>query len=264
MRLSLLSNDYLLKIDSITRLLITNTESRHVALGYLAEHPLQENPFPEHDPLRGDPLQTVIQRWKSKHSSWATSHVRLFEHLYKLGVDPTRDVLFLNGMDIKPEAVDGIPTGRYCLDRDQHAYDPPQPCEKMNTDVSGLSALQSSSVMLNRLRQWRTRFGIHNRELGDPERDFISKFETMMTPVQGLYDRLDAGALFHDPTYTDNCLETLLNIHQRVSLTLMARESQTFIAIGSSSYRGCNIQMSDLEFLSADEVRKLIKRQCPR
>lgn len=106
MRLSLLNSDYLLKTDSITRLVITNTESRHVALRYLAEHPLRENPFPEHDPLRGDPLQTVIQRWKSKHSSWATSHVRLFEHLYKLGVDPTRDALFLNGMDIKPEAVD--------------------------------------------------------------------------------------------------------------------------------------------------------------
>ncbi|KAL2115218.1 hypothetical protein VTJ04DRAFT_10881 [Mycothermus thermophilus] len=126
----------------------------------------------------------------------------------------------------------------------------------MNTDVSGLLALQSFSVMLNRLRQWRTRFGIHSRELGDPERDFISKFGTIMMPVQGLYDWLDAGALFHDSTYTDNCLETLLNIHQRVSLTLMARESQTFIAIVGSSYRGCNLQMSDLEFLSADEVEK--------
>jgi hypothetical protein len=221
-RLTVLNNEYLRRTDVVSSLLGVNSEARSAALAYLAAHPADEA------------REALI--WRSKKAQRWKGLYKLCVDLLHLRIDPKRDALFLNGLDLEPILQDGVPTGQFRIPDFPDAIDRVLPLSLLPpwymTDQPPVANRANRNV----------------RELEGPERTFTSRFRTVIMPVHGLIDPWggkEAEALFDDP---------MLAPYDRLGYfpALLNREMglKTFIAV-VGHYRGRNLQLADLEFMDA-------------
>jgi hypothetical protein len=210
-RLTVLNTKWLHGRNGIDSLLSVNYEARAMAQAYLASHPADE----AEATLLWRPRR--YQRWKGIYD--------LAAHLLKLRINPPRDVLFLNGLDVEPIYEDRVPTNVFLT---PDPADPPL----LPEGLTGPS-----------LHDYLSMRG-HTRYLGEVEHTFASTFGTVMMPVHGLIEERGARGLFEHPwrTTRDTDLRTPMD--------------RTFIAL-VGHYRGRNLQMDDLEFIPDVEVGRI-------
>ncbi|KAK3305029.1 uncharacterized protein B0T15DRAFT_531115 [Chaetomium strumarium] len=226
-RLTMLNNEYLRRTDMVSTLLGVNSESRYAALAYLAAHPADE---------------------ARKALLWRSKKAQRWKGLYKLGVDllhlridPKRDALFLNGLDLEPILhQDGAPTGQFRR----------IPPDAANPILVLLPRRLSEQEQGGTLYPDGARRNI--RELEGPERTFTSRFRTVIMPVHGLIDPWGREGVLENPMLPP--FDRLAGYHT------MLREMalKTFIAV-VGHYRGRNLQLADLDFIPESEVARIVK-----
>jgi hypothetical protein len=221
--LLLLNEEHLRNSDMLASLLVTNTESRGVALRYLARRPPQ------------DPFPPFIERQMSLDfaGDWRPFCRRLRYLSEGLSVHPARDAVFINGIDWHPQSPKG--------------------------DQTSMCLLPDAIPPLGVPRLWRPWLvGIHGRTILPPEHGFISRFRTIIMPAHGLIDHRDGKALLGDPTF-----DYLVRFLPPPRLPGDDSDPEAvFIAIVGTPYRGRNLQMEDLEFIPDDEVQRIYEDAC--
>jgi hypothetical protein len=210
-RLTPLNTKWLHERNAFDSLLRVNYEARATAQAYLTSHPADE--------------AEAALLWRSrKHQRWKGIY-DLAAHLLKLRINPPRDVLFLNGLDLEPIYDGEVPTNVFLI---PNPADPPLLPERLR--------IQTLQDQLS--------FKHHTRYLGEVEHTFASFFGTIMMPVHGLVEQHGAEGLFKHPwsTTRDTDLRTPMD--------------RNFIAL-VGHYRARNLQMDDLEFIPDVEVARI-------
>lgn len=229
-RLTVLNKAWLRANDGSSNLLGTNYEARTVAQVFLASHPYQRS-----HPWSGTP--GVLQQTSRRGQKWMGLYW-LGRLLERLRIDPERDVLFLNGLDLHPD----------------YAVNPPV---KSNCQ-------QPSLLLPEKFGEWMSFSTLqfrHSLQLEDREVDLTSQFRTIIMPVEGLVKQGFAGGSNADDR---GLCSTIFRDPMRLPINGPrdrpgARTERTFVAL-IGHYRGRNLQMADLEFVSHDEINK-IKRE---
>jgi hypothetical protein len=147
-----------------------------------------------------------------------------YDALRELYIDPARDVLFLNGLD-----VDFVPKPRDSfLDK---------PFFRLARSNEGMNPLFLPNWVLG-LDVEPTRRTGHFRNLSIYESLFTSQFSTIIMPIHGLVQLRQTERVFTEPFW--------------------ARTADvTFIAL-FGQYRGRNLQLGDLEFISDDQIGEMM------
>ena len=211
-RLTVLNTKSLHRRNASDSLLGVNYEARAIAQAYLASHPADE----AEAALLWRPRK--IQRWKSIYDLGA--------HLLKLRINPPRDVLFLNGLDLEPIYDGKIPTNVFLP---PNPADPPLLPKRLGGQI---------------LEDQQPSFSSHTRGFGEVEHTFASFFGTIIMPVHGLVEQHAAEGLFKHPWSTTRDTD------------LRKPMDRTFIAL-VGHYRGRDLQMDDLEFIPNVEVARI-------
>lgn len=215
--------------DGANNVLGTSTEARAAARRYL-------------EPQRGvqSPLVSLHQTCSV---IWARRIQDLGGPLVRLRVDPTWDILFLNGMDIhaanRTANIDAAAQG------------------EGQCDSAGVPALlphfppRVSSRAIRHREPWR---GDHSLGLWGLEAEILSQFRTIIMPVQGLVEPPPEGRSL-PRTFTDPFVGWSFDWPGGPPGTPGDMDKdRTFIALLGGPYRGRNLQMEDIELISEAEI----------
>lgn len=214
-RFTVLNTKSLHQRSAINSLLSVNYEARSIAQDYLDTHFVDE-------------AQAALP-WGSKgcRKHWRALH-DLGAQLLNLRIDPQKDILFLNGLDLEPVFDGDTPTNVFLT---PDPADPPLLPERLR----GQTLHPHPSPNTRRL---------HTRGLGETEALFTGRFNTIIMPIHGLVDQRAPEGLFQHPwNYTPDT-------------NLCPPTDKTFIAL-VGHYRGRNLQMDDLEFIPDAEVARI-------
>jgi hypothetical protein len=211
-RLTVLNTKCLHETNGFDSLLGVNYEARATAQAYLASHPADE-------------AEAALLWRPRKHQRWKSIY-DLGAHLVKLRINPSRDVLFLNGLDLEPIYDGNTPTNVFLT---PDPADPPLLPERLRGQI--LLDQRPSPIY-------------HTRGFGEVEHTFASFFGTIIMPVHGLVEQHGAEGVFKHPWSTTRDTD------------LRKPMDRTFIAL-VGHYRGRDLQMDDLEFIPNVEVARI-------
>jgi hypothetical protein len=207
-RLTVLNFDSLRQADVVGNLLGTSYEARTIAQAYLDLHPPND-------------IGPGSLQWRSRRAQKWMCLFRLGQRLRYLRIDPARDVLFLNGLDLDAS----------------NSFRPPD----MNDALLLPKWLRGSEI------DWHLCSGKHTRALEEDEGEFTRLFRTIIMPVHGLVEQGRPEAVFNRPLTVSAWWR---DWHEEI----MA--DKTFIAL-VGQYRGRNLQMADLEFIPNEEIERI-------
>jgi len=203
----------------------TSTEARAAARRYL-------------EPRRGVQPPTITFS-QTCSRIWARRMQDLGGPLVRLRVDPTWDILFINGLDI------------HAADRAASADAVAQ--EGGQRDWAGVPSLlphfppRVSSRAIRYREPWR---GDHSLGLWGPEAEILSQFRTIIMPVQGLIEPPPEGRSL-PRMFTDPFVGWSFDWPGGPPGTPGDMDKdRTFIALLGGPYRGRNLQMEDIELIS--------------
>ena len=213
-RLHVTNKSWLQADPRAASLLRTNREARAAASAFLQSHPR----------LPGRTLVIFI----AGNSTTVRLGRAFATPLCQLCLDPTRDILFLNGLDLYV-----------------HARAAPTP-----TEPGGEAAI--SLVLPHGLSAWGaispTWVRYHAFRLNIIEHQALCQFRTVVMPVQGLVQQAEEG----QPSFFTDIFSQLAVRSCREPVSCR----RTFIAL-VGRYRGGNLQMDDIEFIPDEELKRV-------
>lgn len=219
-RLHVTNKSWLQADPRAASLLRTNREARAAASAFLQSHPR----------LPGRTLVIFI----AGNSTTVRLGRAFGTPLCQLSLDPTRDILFLNGLDLHIHA----------------------PAATTAAEPDGETT--TSLVLPHGLATWGaispTWVRHHAFRLSNIEHQALCQFRTVVMPVQGLVEQVEQG----EPRFFTDIFAQIA-VRQRpepVSRRSGEGIDRTFIAL-VGRYRGGNLQMDDIEFIPDEELKRV-------